>query len=209
MIVVTGIDTGIGKTLVSTWLCIHTGWAYWKPIQTGVVRDSCNSDSCFVRSIAGVEIIPEQYIYEKACSPHEASIEEGEIIEYDSLQISYRRLIIEGVGGVCVPLNMEVLFIDLLVSWSIPIVVVSSSRLGAINHTLLTLESLTRRSLSVLGIIMNGEYNKHTHRAIEWYTDTPILRYIPYLSSVTYEELESITLPFELQKYRDIQEKDS
>lgn len=203
MLVVTGIDTDIGKTLLCAWLCIHTRWAYWKPIQTGAVQGSSESDSYRVRTLANVEILPEKYIYKKACSPHEASALEGEEIVTTALELPQQPTIIEGVGGVCVPLTMKTLFIDLLCSWSIPTVLVSSGRLGTINHTLLTLEALQNRSISVLGIIINGEYNIYTHKAIERYSNIPIVGYFPYLSTVTSSSLESIPLPQVVQEYVD------
>lgn len=208
MLVVTGIDTDIGKTIICSWLCVHTQWAYWKPIQTGAVQGDSASDSFQVKSLSHVEILPEQYIYKTACSPHEASHLEGKEIDCQAIHIPQQLTIIEGIGGVCVPLTMRTLFIDILASWTIPTLVVSSSRLGAINHTLLTLEALQHRDIPVLGIILNGGYNVHTHKAIEYYTQTPILGYFPPLPSVTNEILQSIALPQAIEDYVQMKEQD-
>lgn len=203
MLIVTGIGTDIGKTIVSSWLCIHTGWSYWKPIQTGAERNSIDLDSYRVSELSGVQIIRESYVYAKGCSPHEASAQVGEHIEKSRLTLPSIPTIIEGAGGVCVPINTTTLLIDIVVEWRIPVLVVSKGYIGAINHTILTVEALQSRSVPILGIVINGESNRYTHNAIEYHTGCVIENTIPILDTINYESLRTIPLSTKIKNYVD------
>lgn len=203
MLVITGIDTDIGKTIISAWLCVHSGLPYWKPIQTGTLGEAMTKDSYRVHALSSASIVPEYCTYKTPCSPHEASALEHEIIDVQNIKLPEQPTIIEGIGGVCVPITNDILFIDILAMWNIPTLVVSSSRLGAINHTLLTIYALQKQSIPVLGIIVNGIYNPYTHNAIESHADVPILKYIPYMECIDNATLRAIPLPKALKTYVD------
>ena len=177
--VVIGTDTGIGKTVTCAILLARyatSRLAYWKPIATGSIEDR---DAITVKSLCGdkVEVLPECYLFEPPVSPHLAARQAGRVIAPQKiLQAlnSYqeaepdRALLIEGVGGLLVPLNEGgYLLADLIQEINLPCLLVSSSRLGTINHTLLTLEALRTRQLSLLGVILNGPHNMENRHAIE------------------------------------------
>ena len=160
---VTGTDTGIGKTVIATLLAKGLGAFYWKPIQTGFLSNcasNCDSncDSDFARTWIGAErVLPETYLFALPASPHLAASAAGIRIELGVLKLPIDKpVIVEGAGGVLVPLNEKDLMIDLAKSLNLPVIVVAATRLGTINHTLLTLEALKAREMKVAGIILNG-----------------------------------------------------
>jgi dethiobiotin synthetase len=126
---ITGTDTNVGKTLVSSWVCLHTRRPYWKPIQTGTCE---GSDSQAVARLSGVQIYPERYAFEKPLSPHAACGNVDIILE--SLKPPAEGLVIEGAGGVYVPLNKHHFLIDWVAQYRFPTLVVARSTLGTINH---------------------------------------------------------------------------
>ena len=184
---ITGTDTGVGKTLVSSWLCAHTGYDYFKPVQTGVMD---GTDSEAVARLAGVVTHPEVYRYQAPVSPHWAAALEGESIQLEAMQSpAVAQLIIEGAGGVLVPLNAHQLMIDLMVQFNLPVILVASSRLGTINHSLLSLQALRARGLSVLGVIVSGEPQVVSCAAIEQFGQTTVLAQLPLLAEITRAQL--------------------
>jgi dethiobiotin synthetase len=189
-IFITGTDTNIGKTVASSWLCLHTGYDYFKPIQTGYAE---GSDSETVFQLAGNKIHKEAYIYREALSPHLASSLEKETIELFKIKTpKVENLIIEGAGGLLVPINKDYFVIDLINYFSVPVILVASSRLGTINHTLLSLEALRARKIETLGVILCGNLNQNNCDAIEFYGKTKVLAQIPYLSDVSNMALSKI-----------------
>lgn len=185
---VTGTDTNIGKTVVSTILARGLSSNYWKPIQTGSIE---GADSEFIRQwLKGGQIFPETYIYPDPVSPHLASGPEEniEILKCVNqfLELS-GRIIIEGAGGVLVPLNGKELMIDLIKLLDIPVIIVASTRLGTINHSLLTIKALRSHQIKILGVITNGSENLEIHRAIANYGQVEILGHIETCNQFTDE----------------------
>lgn len=161
----TGTDTGVGKTVVSAALALKWKAAYWKPVQSGLL-----TDSEWVRQTAGVEVLPETYRLKAPLSPHAAAKEEGVSISLEDFKLPKNRpLVVEGAGGVLVPLNENTLMIDLIKKFSLPVLVVARSSLGTINHTLLTLSILRERGVPILGVALNGPQNLVNREAIEHY----------------------------------------
>lgn len=167
-----GISTSVGKTLVSALLVHAMKAAYFKPVQSGNLD---NSDAKTIRSLlqsigkTPVKIFPEAYSLSLPCSPDAAAQHEG--IELDAQKIKLPQtklpLVIEGSGGLLVPLNKKDTMLDILASWQIPIVLVSSFYLGSINHTLLSLKILAHYKIPIYGIVFNGKKNEHTVQAID------------------------------------------
>lgn len=156
---VTAIGTDSGKTLVSAILTHALQADYWKPIQCGFPRDTekvnelvNNDHSMFFK---------EAYLLQEPASPHQASKMEGIEIDLNRILMpdSNNTMVIEGAGGIMVPLNDTHVVIDLAEKFEAEIVLVSNLYLGSINHTLLTANELKRRNLKVKGIIFNGEDN--------------------------------------------------
>ncbi len=153
MIFITGTDTNIGKTFISLMLCRLLKFDYFKPIQTGVKTDI--SDSSYVHQF-GVKTHQESYVFNEPISPNVAAeIESKEILIQDIKLPKKEKLIVEGAGGLFVPINKNQKIIDIVAHFNIPVIVVSEDRLGTINHTLLTLEALKNKGVKTLGFIMN------------------------------------------------------
>ena len=174
---VTGTDTGVGKSYVAALLTVGLEAAYWKPVQSGA-----DADADWVRRVTGLpteRILPETYHLREPLSPHEAARREGVQIETSRFVLpKQKRLIVEGAGGVMVPLDDQYLMIDLMVDLGLPVLVVARSELGTINHTLLTLGQLRRRGCSILGVVVNGPANPANCRAIAHYGEVPVLAVI-------------------------------
>lgn len=178
---VTGTDTDVGKTVAAAWLCHHLGAAYWKPVQSGIVD---GSDADHLSAWLGPEVVaaPSTYRLRAPLSPHEAAARDGVEIALDPIIAALpapRPLVVEGAGGVLVPLNDSQLMIDLIARLGLPAVVVARSTLGTINHSLLTFEALRRRGIPIAGVILNGPPAAHNRRALAEYGRVPIIAELP------------------------------
>lgn len=175
-IMVAGIGTDVGKTIVSAILATILKGDYWKPIQCG---DEENSDTSTMKKWldSTYTIHPPAYSLKAPLSPHHAARLESTSIGLDSITLpqTMRPLIIEGVGGILVPLTSKISSLDLFKSWDCQWVIVSRHYLGSINHTLLTLEVLRKLRLPILGIIFNGEPNPDSESAILEISQVPVL----------------------------------
>lgn len=201
-IFITGTDTNVGKTLICSWIALHTGFSYFKPIQTGT-RDG--SDSLEVQKLCKAKIYSEVYAYKEPLSPHLASIIENDMIDIEKIILPPScNLIIEGAGGVLVPINDTYLMVDLIKKLGAQVILVARTTLGTINHTLLSLEALRSRNIPVLGIIMNGEQNIHNSKAIEVWGRTSVLAEFPKLESVSMDKLNHLALPQKLKQILEV-----
>ncbi len=183
---ITGTDTDVGKTVAATVLAVGLGASYWKPVQTGLA--GANGDAAFVAKWIGQErVVPGAYAFPEALSPHAAATMAGVQIDVDAILACTRDLpaplITEGAGGVLVPLNNQYLMIDLLRALAMKTIVVSHTRLGCINHTLLTLEALRQRQVQIHGVLFVGDENAISACAIAEYGRAPLLGRIPMCSS--------------------------
>jgi dethiobiotin synthetase len=207
-IFVTGTDTDVGKTIVSAILVAGLKAAYWKPVQSGVTASASpveNTDSKWIRSVLELgedRICKERYSLSEPLSPHAAAKIDGVKIDLDDFELpdtGNRPLIVEGAGGVLVPLNERHLMLDLMERLSLPVVVVARSGLGTINHTLLTLRALNDRGLTVLGVVMNGPKNKSNREALEHYGKCRVVAELEPMRVLTRESIESEFHSFILQ----------
>lgn len=174
-ILVAGSGTDVGKTVVSAILTTLLDADYWKPIQSGAEE---NSDSAIMKKwISSQRIHPPAYSLKAPLSPHHAARLENCTIDAESIipPQTAHPLIIEGVGGIFVPLSAAALTIDLFASWNCKWVIVSKHYLGSINHTLLTVDALKQRQIPILGIIFNGEPNPDSEEAILNISKIPLL----------------------------------
>jgi dethiobiotin synthetase len=191
----TGTDTRIGKTVVAAAMMHRyrreSPVRYWKPIQTGAEQDS---DSREVRRLGGcstAEVLSEGVRLRRPVSPHLAARLSGEpidvraLVEVITAQPPSNRWIVEGAGGVLVPLDDHTLMIDFINRLGLPVVLVARARLGTINHTLLTIEALRARSLSVAGVIMVGRPNRDNREAIEAFGRVTVIGELPKLDPLT------------------------
>ncbi len=169
-IVVTGTDTGIGKTVFAAALTGALGAHYWKPVQAGLEPDG-SGDADAVARLSGrprAAILPEAWRLATPCSPHRAAEIDGVAIDPDALvpPMVDGPLVIEGAGGVLVPVTRSTTYADVFARWALPTVLVARTVLGTINHSLLSLEALRSRGVPVLGIAFVGEANPDTERTI-------------------------------------------
>ena len=187
--VVTGTDTGVGKTVLAAGLVGALGGRYWKPVQAGrgVASDSDvgASDSESVAALApGALIHTEAYRLTTPCSTHQAATIDGVSIlaERLALPTGDAPLVVEGAGGVLVPLRQDLLFADVMVRWGLPVVLVARTSLGTINHTLLSIEALRTRGLVLAGVAFVGDANTESERVIGAISGVARLGRLPWLT---------------------------
>jgi dethiobiotin synthase len=200
-IFVTGTDTGIGKTVVSASLVCalreREKVCYWKPIQTGIEEDNDTETVKNLANCAVEEIFDTGFRLEKPLSPHlSARLSNVEItIEkvLSFIEADERFWIVEGAGGVFVPLGENELMIDLIKALSLPVLIVARSGLGTINHTVLTIEALRNKNLEIDGVITNGEPNDENRKAIEHFGNVKVLAQMPKFEKLEFESLSSWT----------------
>jgi len=190
-IVIAGTDTDVGKTVFAAALTAAMGACYWKPVQAGLAG---KTDSDVVRRLCGLppdRVLPEAYRLNTAASPHYAAARDG--IEIDTGALNPPRtsapLVIECAGGLAVPLTPKVLQIDVLARWRLPVVLVASTRIGTINHSLLSIEALRRRAIPILGLAFAGDEAPESARIIGELGSVKILGSLPYL-----DPLNAVTL---------------
>ena len=188
---VLGTDTGVGKTVISALILNRYGsgggLAYWKPVSTGGESDR---DRTTISRLLEPEVavLDETYLFELSASPHLAARVAGAEIEPGRILQDYRRhvgetvLVIEGAGGVLVPLTDRHMLMDTVVATGLPVVVVARSTLGTINHTLLTLEALRSRGVEVLGVVLNGPPDMENAKAIRTAGETTIISQVSPLT---------------------------
>lgn len=199
-ILITGTDTGIGKTVFAAGLTALLGASYWKPVQSGLEEQT---DSELVAHLGGIpasRILPEAYRLNAPLSPHRSAELDGVEINADGLNIPDigGPLIIEGAGGLMVPLTRNHLFMDVFARWNIPTVLCARTGLGTINHTLLSLEALRSRNIAVLGVAFIGAEMPDTQRTIAEFGKVHILGRLPLL-----ETLQSHSLLAAMQSHFD------
>ncbi len=198
---VTGTDTNVGKTVVAAALFHRyrreVSLCYWKPVQTGIERDD---DTATVRALgmcAEREVFDQGVRLPRPVSPHLAARWAGVRIAVSSLRELWDRApadvrwIVEGAGGVLVPLNETERIVDLVRALALPVLIVARSTLGTINHTLLTLEAVRHRSVPVVGVVMVGPPDRENRRAIEAYGDVAVLGEMPTFNPLTAEALRA------------------
>ncbi len=184
-IFITGIGTGVGKTIVSAVLVEKLKADYWKPIQSG---DLDNSDTDLVRSLVSnskTVYHPEAYRLTQPFSPHKSAAIDG--IKIDPEQIltpeTNNQLIIEGAGGLMVPLNEYFLMIDLIEKLDAEVILVSKNYLGSINHTLLSAEILKIRKIKINRIVFCGEQDRSSEKVILKYLKCDVIR-VPHFAQL-------------------------
>lgn len=188
-IFITGIGTDVGKTVVSAIVAEALQADYWKPVQAGF---SDGTDSEWVRSVLSEKIFvhPEVYKLKLPASPHIAAREEGITISlseiekhYSRLQTPDSRLIIEGAGGLLVPLNDKEFVIDLIKKLNAKVILVSRNYLGSINHSLLTAQVCKANNINVLGWIFNDQYMDYEKEIADW-TGYPVIGNVPFTDKI-------------------------
>ncbi len=184
---VTGTDTNIGKTLSSAILTSVLNAYYWKPIQSGIANEMSDQDRVkHWIDLPGRRLFPTNYLLKACLSPEQAATLEGVRIDLSKLHLpkADAQIIVEGAGGVFVPLTEDTSMMDLMKQLNLPIIIVSRGKLGTINHTLLTIEALLHRQLKVKGVIYCGELNHANQHTIEKWSGIKTLFHVPYFENL-------------------------
>lgn len=187
-LVVAGIGTEVGKTLVSAILCEVLKARYWKPIASGADDGPAESVSVSRLLRNGADrVFSERYLFRKSLSPHVAAALDGVEVSLEECvpPVCEEPLVIELAGGIMVPLTDTVTNIDLMRALNLPVVVVSRHYLGSINHTLLTLAALRQSDIKVRGVVFNGDELPDTERIISQFGDVPVIGRVPSFKEVS------------------------
>ena len=203
-IIVTGTDTEIGKTVFSAALTAALGASYWKPVQAGTDEDG-QGDAETVARLSGRPVLPSAYRLKTPCSPHRAAEIDGVTIDRERLALPQVEgpLVVEGAGGVLVPVTRQMLFADLFAHWGRPVVLVARTGLGTINHSLLSIEALRSRGVPILGIAFVGEGVEDSEATIAAIGGVKRLGRLPRLDVLNRETLaEAFAANFDIGDFR-------
>lgn len=202
--IIAGTDTDVGKTVVSAMLMLALGGLYWKPVQSGVKG---GVDTKTVQRLTGLpaeRFLEERYVFTEPLSPHRAAEIDGAEIDVEELSLPdiSGRLLVEGAGGLMVPLTRQNLQINTYKKWGLPVILVARTALGTINHTLLSLEALWSRKIPVHGLIFVGDDNPDTIRTIHDFSKVKVLGRVPILDSLGANRLTRVFAEqFELKDF--------
>lgn len=187
---VTAIGTDSGKSLVSAILTEALQAVYWKPIQAGEPTDT----SFIKKFLPNVQTLPEAYALTQPMSPHAAASFDGVQINLQklTLPVTESSLVVEGAGGLLVPINDKETIADMVLQLKLPVVLVVNLYLGCINHTLLTLNEIERRGIELKGIVFNGEGFEEARTYIQQYSSAPVILSIPTLASINSEIIQEL-----------------
>jgi dethiobiotin synthetase len=190
-IIVTGTDTGVGKTVFAAALAGALGAIYWKPIQAGLLEETDRHAVLRLSGLSVERVLPEVYRLKTPASPHRAAQIDGITIDPDALVLPNTDgpLVVEGAGGLFVPLTRDVAYIDVIARWRAPVVLCARTTLGTINHSLLSLEALRTRGIALLGIVFIGDENAESERIIAEMGHTRRLGRLPHLEPLTGDTL--------------------
>lgn len=164
-LIVAGTDTGIGKTIFAAGLTAALGASYWKPVQSGLEEAT---DSQIVASLSGRPVLPEGYLLNMPASPHLSAEDMGIEIDLDQLVLPQidGHLVVEGAGGVMVPLTRQAYYLDLMARWQAPVILVARTALGTINHTTLSLMAMRNAGCRVVGVAFVGDAEQDVEETI-------------------------------------------
>ena len=184
--IISGTDTGIGKTAAAAMLTLGLDAHYWKPIQSGTED---GTDTATVKALTGLpddRFLPEAYVLTEPLSPHRSAELDGVTIDLDRLALPQvdGPLIVEGAGGLMVPVTRHLLQIDLFRRWGAPMVLCARTGLGTINHTLLSVEALRARGIALHGLLFIGDDNPDNIRTVADLSGATVLGRLPWLDRV-------------------------
>ena len=199
--IVTGTDTDIGKTVFAAGLAGALGAHYWKPVQAGVDPEGDKERVAALSGLPPSHILPEAYRLTTPASPHLAARIDGIEITAERLALPKvdGTLVVEGAGGLMVPVSESLLMIDLFALWGLPVILCARTGLGTINHSLLSIEALRTRAIPIAGIAFIGAAHAENERIIPLLGKVRSLGRLPYIDPLDAGTLRtaftSINLP--------------
>lgn len=193
--IISGTDTGIGKTVASAMLVQALGYNYWKPLQSGIEEGGVDTRRVQkMTDLPDERFLPESYVFSEPLSPHRAAELDGVLVDMNKLAVapeSENPLIIEGAGGLMVPITRDNLLINQFKKWNLPVILCARTGLGTINHTLLSLEALWARDITVQGLIFIGEPNDDNIQTIADFSGAKVLGHIPMMETLDAASLQT------------------
>ncbi len=205
VIVVTGTDTDVGKTVFAAALTAALGASYWKPVQAGTDDGTDRQRVARLAGIAPSRILPEAYRLATPCSPHRAAAIDGVTIDLDRLALPQVAgpLVVEGAGGVLVPIVGTTTFADLFARWQQPVVLVARTALGTINHSLLSIEALRARGVPIRGVAFISAPVPDSEETIVRLGETRRLGRLPFVDQLTPDALaRAFASGFDVEDFR-------
>jgi dethiobiotin synthetase len=192
-IIVTGTDTGLGKTVFAAGLAGALDGVYWKPVQAGTEEETDRETVLRLSGLPPERVMAEAYRLATPVSPHLAAELDGITIDPDALILPDvdRPLVVEGAGGLLVPLTRKVTYIDVMARWKVPVVLCARTTLGTINHSLLSIEALRARNMTIAGIAFIGDENRESERMIADLGRVRRLGRLPHLAPLTAASLRA------------------
>jgi dethiobiotin synthetase len=186
-LIVSGTDTGIGKTVFAAGLAGVLDGVYWKPIQAGLEDETDRATVLRLSGLTPERVLPEAYRLRTPASPHLAAELDGVTIDLEALVLpaTDRPLVVEGAGGLRVPLTRQVTYIDVMARWKAPVVLCARTTLGTINHSLLSIDALRTRNIPIAGIAFIGDENRESERIIADMGQVCRLGRLPHLDPLT------------------------
>ncbi len=202
-IIIAGTHTGIGKTLCSAIICQALGYDYWKPVQAG---DLNNSDSIFIKNHidnTACTIHPEKFKLTTPASPHYAAAVDGVQINKEDFVLpkTKNKIVVETAGGIMSPLADDLLNIDLIAHFNLPVILVAGIYLGSINHTLLTVAAFKQQQIPISGIVFSGTANEASTSFIVAHTQLPVYFSIPHLEKINQKTIAAFAATLNLNLY--------
>jgi len=189
---VSGTDTNVGKTVLSALLVAALDAVYWKPIQTGAIEGTDRDAVIKLAAIPEAQTLQESYCFDPPVSPHLAAESSGVQINLAKVQAPSglaKPLIVEGAGGILVPINDSELMLDLSRYLGFPVIIAARSALGTINHSLLTVRALRCAKVPIKGVVMIGSRNRGNERAVERFGGVPLVGWMPWLDRIDRQAL--------------------
>ena len=183
-VIITGTDTGIGKTVFAAGLAGALDGFYWKPVQAGTEGGTDSETAARLSGLPAERVLPETYRLTTPASPHLAARIDG--VEVDPARLTLPALpgplVVEGAGGALVPLTESLLYADLMARWQAPAIICARTGLGTINHSLMTAEALRSRGVPLAGIVFIGDPHAENERIVPRLAGVPSLGRLPVLA---------------------------
>ncbi|MCW7754174.1 dethiobiotin synthase [Desulfobotulus sp. H1] len=185
---ISGTDTDIGKTFVSALCVAGLSAMYWKPVQTGFPPDRDRDTVQRLTGLGDGHFFPERFCFTEPLSPHRAAEKEGRFIRLSDFVLpdsGSRHLVVEGAGGVLVPLADDLYMTDLIRHLDLPVLLVCRTGLGTLNHTFLSVEALKNRGIPIAGIVANGPFHRDNLEDLTLMTGVPLLVHVPFVANLS------------------------